>query len=319
MADKIIRGAVRKPLAMVLYGPPGVGKTDFCAGAPNVCYIGPEELDEKTFARVSIAKTSEQIIKQMKDFSNGVYANEKFQSIAIDSIDATEKLIIKEICDKEPGKTMATACGGYGKAWDEVGRKLWQIREILEKLRDHSKYNILIIGHAFKSNFTDPILNIEYETYEMTLHKGKRIDFNAFFTEWASLVIFMGWKTYKDKEGKAQTMKERVLYTEFSPSYVAKNRFNLPVEILIPNDAERKHDQFKILMGHIDRYYNGLTKESEGPSFELQMMVKEAKELANKITDENTKKAVIQSITEQQNNLIPMTTIRDRLRVITNS
>ena len=51
----------------------------------------------------------------------------------------------------------------------------------------------------------------------------------------------------------------------------------------------------------------------------IMMILKEAKELANKVTDENVKKLVINSITEQQNNLIPMTAIRDRLKVITNS
>lgn len=279
---QIIRGRKRKPLAIVAYGVPGVGKSTFAAGAPNPIFLGPEENDELDVARFPIVKKYDQLIGYFDELIRGDHKKEKFETVVLDSIDAVEKLIHKEICDREPGKTMATACKGFGKAYIEAGQKLWKIREKLEVLRDQGHYNIIVLGHAVKTKFEDPVIASSYDVWEMALHKTKAQDFNAFFTEWASTVLFMNWKNYKSEDEKfAFSLGRREIMTEFRPSYVAKNRFNLPHQIEM--DSQNPLNTFKILEGYINEFFNSGATASYDPIPEL---VQEVKGLLAKTKDE---------------------------------
>lgn len=312
----IIRGRKRKPLAMVVYGIPGVGKTDFAGGAPNPIFIGPEENDEKTYARFPIVKTFAQQIGYMDELIKGVHKKEGFETVVIDSIDAIEKLICKEIVASEPGKNMSTARKGYGKAWDEVGQKLWQLREKLEVLRDTTNYNIIVLAHSIKNKFSDPLLETEYDTYEMSLHKGKKTDFNSYFTEWASTVFFINSISYKSDDGQfARSLGRRQLFTECRPSHVAKNRFNLPYQIEL-DPIYPENNNFKKILAMIDSFYNGGGVANTAAN-DLAMLLHEVKTLANTVNDDTMRPAVLSAITNSQNNYNELAVIKNRLLELT--
>lgn len=281
----IIRGKVKKPLAMVAFGVPGVGKSTFAAGSPNPVFVGPEENDELDVARFPIVKKYDQMIGYLDELIKGVHKKGNFKTIVIDSIDALQKLIEKEILATEPGKTMATARKGYGKAFGEVGVKLWAIREKLETLRDQTDYNIIVLGHAIKKKFDDPVLMTNYDVWEMCLHKTDKVDFNSFFTEWASTVLFMNWKNYKSEDEKhAFSIGKREILTEFRPSHLAKNRFNLPYSIEM--DAQNPLNTFSILSAHIENFYQSGQTAQFDP---LPQLVQEVKALLARVKSEEFK------------------------------
>ena len=127
-------------------------------------------------------------------------------------------MIHVEIVDTDKKNSMALARGSYGKAYEEAAAKLWRIKKDCEILRDKNGYNVIVIGHATKSHYTDPLLEIDYDMFEMGLHKSGRRDCNSFFTEWASTVLFINWATYKSSDEKfAKGVGTREVLTEHRP------------------------------------------------------------------------------------------------------
>ena len=257
----IIRGIQRKPLSLVIYGVPGVGKSKYAEGFPNPIFVGTEENDELTAARFPVVKSYVQMIRYLGELIKGQHKG--YKTVVIDSISGLEKIIHSEICGND--KTMASAHGGYGKAYDFAAIQLWRIKGMLETLRDKTRYNIVVIGHATTTHFTDPVLQTDYEVWEMNLHKNKRRDCNAYFTEWASAVFFLNWATYKKTEEKFVVgTGARELFTEFRPSHLAKNRFGLPHKIKLeeggPGEAGKN---WKILRDHLVKFYESGKKTQE--------------------------------------------------------
>lgn len=312
MASKITRGKIRKPLAMVLYGPPGLGKSSFASGFDDCVFVGAEENDELDSARFPVCKTYNEFIKYLDELINGMHNKENFKTIVIDTIDSIEKLIHKEICDSEFGKTMATARKGFGKAYIEADGKLWEIRERLKTLRDKCHFNIIILGHSIKSKFSDPMLGIDYDTYQMCLHIGKQVDANTFFTEWASTVLFINDMDYKDENGKhAVSSGVRQLLTTNKPSHLAKNRFNLP-EVIDLVDTQNHEENVGILIGYINEFYNSGAKVNTESS-DIVFMQKKIKELINNLKNQQLVPAIESSYMQYENDLDGLTNIKNRL------
>ena len=281
---EIIKGRKKGGMATVLYGTPGVGKSTLAAGAQNALFIGPEENAEMDIDRFPLVKTYAGLMKYLVELAQGKY---KYKTLVLDSISGMERIIHNEICANEPGKSMSTALGGYGKAYDEAARRLWTIREALELVREKTQMNIIVIGHSVKTKLIDPILQTEYDVYDMSLHKNARRDCNSFFTEWASLVLFVNWATYKPSDDKfAGAHGKRELLTEYRPSHLAKNRFGLPYKIELADK-----NGWDILQKHIDNFYAGGKKEKPS-SAELQFLIKAFKDCFVQIKDESIKPTI---------------------------
>ena len=154
---EIIRGKKKGGMVTVLYGTPGVGKSTLAAGAQNALFIGPEENAEMDIARLPAIKTYAALMQYLAELAQGKYKKENFQTLVLDSISGMERIIHGEICANEPGKSMATALKGYGKAFDEAARRLWTIRQALELVREKTLMNIIVIGHSVKTKFIDPM------------------------------------------------------------------------------------------------------------------------------------------------------------------
>lgn len=286
----IISGKQRSPLFSVLYGVPGVGKTTFAESTPRPLFLGPEKSEQVTSDRFPPVKSLAEFMGRLKDITAGKYKKNGNKTLVVDSITGMERIIHDEICknDKNKKATMATACGGYGRAYDEAARRLWAIKEALETLQDKTGMDILIIGHSVKTRFIDPILQMDYDVYDMSLHKNGRRDCNSFFSEPATMVLFMNWANYKNSDEKfASSQGEREIYTEYRPSHLAKNRFGLPYRIEVGPEVG-----WEVIQEVVDQFYEGGGKEKIDYETEFDMKVQEFKGLYNEIKDEATQAKV---------------------------
>ena len=286
---KITRGRKANAIGTVIYGTPGVGKSTLAAGAPSPIFIGPEENAEMDVARFPIVKSYGQLIGYLKELEQGKHKNENFKTVVLDSISGMEKIIHDEIASRESGKTIATVMKGYGRGHEEAARQLWGIREALEQIRAKMNYNIIVIGHSVKTLFNDPVLQTEYDVYEMSLHKSKRRDCNSFFTEWASMVLFLNWVTHKTSDDKYVVGQgKREILTEYRPSHTAKNRFGLPYSINIDQGKG-----WELIQSHLNDFYASGKKEKVArPEFDALLA-----EVATAIT-EVTDKSIVPKIND---------------------
>ena len=88
----VIKGKVEVPIAFLIYGVEGIGKSTFAAGAPSPIFIEPESdgtarLDTQRFPRP----------EAWSDITDAVSSltvdDHRFQTLVIDTLDAAEGLL----------------------------------------------------------------------------------------------------------------------------------------------------------------------------------------------------------------------------------
>ena len=224
----IIRGKIKRPLLMCLYGTEGVGKTTFAAKAEVPIFIGPETgTDDHDVARFPTPKTFEEILTQVKSLLTETH---EFKTMLFDSLDWIEGLLHRELVDKFKAKSIEDIGGGYGRYVALVNNEWMKLIELVKELRETKKMNAVFIAHYHVKVFNDPMTALPYDRYQMKLLEKTSVIFREF-------VDVLGFATFdvvsrgsSDRATKGKGMGEgaRVLYTEKRPSHDAKNRFSLP-------------------------------------------------------------------------------------------
>lgn len=215
---KIITKRKEAPITLMIWGARGSGKTTFAGDIENNIFIHTEDNDEYDFARFETVKSSRDLLDQLCWLAEK--KNHTYTTVTIDCLDGIETIMSNEILAKEPGKTMATACGGYGKAFEQLAKGMHDFLSFLIPL---SRFmNVVLISHAEKTKHEDLLTGTTYDCYSPSLHKKVR----PIFENWVSVILFAGYEVRK--YDNAPSMSRRVIYTEETPYLVAKNRFELP-------------------------------------------------------------------------------------------
>lgn len=225
--DLIQTGKKKQSICLLLYGVHGIGKSSFATEAPNPVFVGSEDNSELTAARFPIIKKwsdLEAALKALRDEKHD------FKTLVIDTIDTLQDVAQLEILAKEPGKSMATACGGFGKAYEQMQSMFLKMREDFLKPIREKGMNVIILCHAQKSKHEDPITASSWDAYSTSMHKKVQ----PIFQDWVSAILFANYRLVKaETDGKSYMVGDgrRVIYTEERPSHVAKNRFSFPEQM----------------------------------------------------------------------------------------
>ena len=222
----IIKGKIKKPIKLVIYGTEGIGKSTFASRFPDPLFIDTEgstvELD---VARLETPSSWQFMLAQI-DF---VKQQRPCKTLIIDTADWAEKLCIRSICSSRSWSGIEDA--GYGKGYtyleEEFGRMLNQLTDVI-----NAGINVVITAHAQIKKFEQPDEMGAYDRYELKLEKKTA----ALLKEWADIILFANYKTYSvavDKDGKKRKAQggQRVMYTSHHPCWDAKNRHGLPGEL----------------------------------------------------------------------------------------
>jgi len=315
MPTKLINGIQKEPYTMIIYGVPGVGKTSLARGAKNSVLLGPENHSKMPGLKFPQSTTHAMIMAQSNELANGLHKG--IEPLIFDAITTQEKIIHEEIVKSEPNKTMETARKGYGKAYKESAARLTEIRDKLELVKQKQRINIIVIGHSIKEKFSDPLLNIDYDVYEMTLHKGKKFDHNSIFVNWADCVLFLNWITFATEDGNhAVSSGYREILTEFRAGHLAKNRYNFPYRIQM--DHVDPFNTFSMIEEMIDKFYQsgGVTNNSQN---NLNLLLHETKGLLSQVKNEQIKEQATIAANNSSNNYDELNVIKNRLREIVNN
>jgi hypothetical protein len=225
LLDGITTGKKTRPIFCFIYGPEGVGKSTFAAGAPNPIFLQTERgSDQLSVARFPIPKTFLEFKRQIQALDE---EPNDYQTIVIDSMDGLEFLLWQQICEESNPKVESIEQISYGGGYSKA-KTLW--RKLLGKLTEMSAtYNVILIGHAVVKPFVDPSLTAAYDQWRPRLHDKssevikESVDLIAFAT-----VDVQVFKPQGERKGRATTDGERVLHAQpTSVGWVCKNRFNL--------------------------------------------------------------------------------------------
>jgi len=223
----ISKGRKQRSPAVVVYGPDGVGKTGFGAFTPNPIFIeaerGSDAYDVDRFD--PSPKSFDEIIKHTEYLLNNEHS---YQTLIYDSLDWIESLLHKKIIAQYSAKNIAAAAGGFGRGYLEAADRFRDLIELVDKLRDDKKMNVIFICHAQSKTFNDPEHQATYERFGLKLDDRA----NAVFREYVDAVLFMNYQVFVKTEdgnakGQAYGTGDRLIHVERKPGFDAKNRYGL--------------------------------------------------------------------------------------------
>lgn len=222
--DSIKRSTGIKAPRVMIYGPHGLGKTTFGAGAPAPIFILTEDgLGRLEVDHFPLATSYDDVVGAISTLYS---EDHTFGTVVIDSLDWLDNLVWADINSKHDAKDLA-----YGKG-AVIAADYWRgILEGLSALRDEKGMAVVLIAHAEIKRFDSPEVE-PFERYQPKLQARS----SALVQEWCDAVLFCNYKTIVKKEdvgfnrevNRGITTGERLLHANEKPAYLAKNRYSLP-------------------------------------------------------------------------------------------
>ena len=238
--SNLITGRQHKPQRLVVYGVEGVGKSSFAAASQAPIFLNAED----GTAHLDVARFPQpDSFVEMLEAIGILYNDEhEFKTLVLDSADWAEQIIRKHVC--ETSKVSSIESIGYGKGWVMVGEQFQRLLQGFDALYVKGM-NIIVIAHAQVKPHNDPMLESSYDRYVMKLEKRNE----AMLKEWCDCMLFTNFDTTlvkKDDLGekaKGKSFGKRLLYTQRSAAFDAKNRYNLPERMPLDWPTFWKHCQ----------------------------------------------------------------------------
>lgn len=221
------RKSNKKPLAILVYGVEGVGKTTFSLSAPSCVLLGnengEEHLDVPTPLSFDIPKTWTEFMEQVRWLGTNKH---DAKTIVIDSLDSLERLIEADLLRPYPGQTMEKA-EAFQALWKATIKYWRELMDELDKLRAKG-FMVILIGHAEAGKFTDAKNQAEYSKYQLALYKNSA----AAIKRWVDAILFATFdvtvESKKNQKDKAKGGRTRSMYTSHEAGFDGKNRLGLP-------------------------------------------------------------------------------------------
>ncbi len=264
---KVKTGVIEQPMFVVFYGPDGVGKTTWAAGAPKPVIVGPE----KGSAALKIArlhtKTYDDVVETIKELINDPH---DYKTCIIDTIDWIEPLMWKKICSVD-NKPMNATNGGFHAGYAIAKDHWWALIDLLEELRTKRDMHIIALAHARIKPFNDPTQPAPYDRYQMKLHITDKEDHSSMWREACDFMLFANFEVLatrnseKDKKMKTHGDGSRNIFTERREMFDAKQRYKIPFELEFP------------AKGAWDLFFAAVEKAKNNPDPEIEVGIDDLK------------------------------------------
>lgn len=269
----IRKTGAEKPIAMLIYGPDGKGKTTMASHFPNPILLGPEIEGADFITGLDVDEDSK-TYDGLMDSLNWLLDNDHgYKTVVVDSLDHVELELHQKIKTKYKVDNLNKAAGGFGGGYKEAAQMQYDLKERLMRLRKEKGMNVFLIAHDQKVTENTPLTEEPFTKHVMKLHESASVSPRSMWRESVDAVFFLNNKLATVGEGKGvrgKTSEEVYAFTYGNTSYNAKCRFPVPKEIEFKLDKNffetvksyafsGKVDQYEMAM----QLYNSLKKPDE--------------------------------------------------------
>lgn len=222
--SSIRRGKTMAPPRILLYGVHGIGKSTFGAEAPDPVFICTEDglgtIDTSSFP---LATSSLDVVAALDTL---LTTDHDYKTLVLDSADWLEAILLREVEASHSSQDLA-----YGKGALILATEWRGVLAKLNDVRNERGMAVILIAHTEIKRFDSPETE-PYDRYRPKLQERS----SALVQEWADCVFFANYKTivkqddvgFNKKVARGIGTGERLMYTQESPAYFAKNRYRLP-------------------------------------------------------------------------------------------
>lgn len=238
LLSSVRRGKFEAPHRIVCYGPEGIGKSSFAAGAPGVIFLpienGTKHLDVARFFGDRAVPKAESWAEARGAIRELIAEKHEYQTLVIDTVDALEALLWRHMIERDKfsddkGRTPLRDIEsyGYGKGYTKALEDWRALLKDLELLSSKGM-NIILLAHSQVKPFKNPA-GEDYERYELAIHAKA----SGLLKGWCDSVLFANYETFAKKDERTKRVRgvdsgARLLFTERRAAYDAKHRGNLP-------------------------------------------------------------------------------------------
>lgn len=221
----VTKGRVAAPFRELLHGGDGVGKSTWASEAPSPIFLcaedGVKHLDVARFP------APEQWQDALDAVATLTADPGPYQTLVVDTIDWLESLVFDKVCNDSGVRSIEEVGGGYGKGYIAALQEHRVLIAALERLQRTRGLHVLLLAHSAVKLFKNPEGD-DFERYVLKFHDKSA----ALYREWCEGVYFANYETFavKDKAKRVRGVSTgaRLMYTERTAAYDAKNRYGLP-------------------------------------------------------------------------------------------
>lgn len=219
-ALKIKRGGELPPPKVVIYGPPGVGKTTFLAREGALIVSAEDGAQGVACDRVDVASAAD-LRAVMRELPTAGYT-----SIGFDSITQIARFFGAEIASEHRVTTVEAA--PYGRGLADLAARMSGFCGALNALRERGM-SIVLVAHEEIESVSDPEVG-DYVKKNIAVHRRAR----GALVEWADVIGIATPMDLVSSDGVAKAIgRARKLHFDPAPSRVTKIRagWRLPATI----------------------------------------------------------------------------------------
>lgn len=216
------------PPRTFMYGPEGVGKTTWAAGAADAVFVGNEVGDAHLgMTRLPPVRTWSELVEQLRELATEAHP---WKVIVLDTVDSLHRLAERKVCAEAKVESIESVGGGYGRG-PTAAAELW--RNLLEgplRAAFERGLHVVMLGHAKVATTKNP------DGSDFDCHAPRVADkVGGMIAGWCDVVLFAGMEPRLSKVSAGMKAKvlgfERVIRTERTPQAMAKNRLSLPPKL----------------------------------------------------------------------------------------
>lgn len=246
--DGVVKGKIVEPVSIIVYGPDGIGKTEFASEAPEPIFQG-SEIGTSHLGNVARLPNQTSYANCLGAIKEMIAApSVPFKTFVMDTIDWFEPMVWREVCLKHPKKPKEISDIGWQKGYE---RAITVVRseymEALTDLKQKHKMHLIFLAHGKVKTFQDPA-NTPYDRYNLGFQKDEMA---SIWRQYVDAVLFLNYDVFKEdaESRRAEGSGSRSMYTEERPAFHAKCRYpSMPFQIPM-----KKGEMWKTFYSYVER------------------------------------------------------------------